>query len=419
MNERLLQYIWQFQCFNRSSLVTEEGEALQVIHPGNYNSNQGPDFLNAKIKIGPTVWAGSIELHLKNSDWKKHRHSSDKNYKNVVLHVIWQKDTDLILPFQTLLMQERVSKLLLNRYRDLMEASAGIPCEKNIHLVNEFTWTSWKERLGVERLQAKTQMIFRYLKLHNYHWEECLWWMIAKNFGIKLNSEAFLAIAQSIPVNILAKHRKQIHQIEALLFGQAGLLDANFEEDYPKLLQREYRLLKNKYSLKPVQATLLFMRMRPGNFPSVRLAQLAMLIHESTHLFSTIRAARSLSAIRALLNITANDYWHYHYNFENPGAFKKKILGTQMAGNIIINTVIPIVFAYGAHQNEQEYKNKALNWLEELGPEKNAITKVFANLGIANKHASDSQALIQLKNEYCNKKLCLECAVGNKLINGV
>jgi Protein of unknown function (DUF2851) len=416
MKERLLQYIWQFQYFNKSELTTAEGEVLQIINAGTYNTNQGPDFIDAQIKIGDTIWAGSIELHINSADWKNHKHTGDKNYKNVILHVVWQHDARVALPFSTLVMGDKVSKLLLKKYDELMVANSFIPCEKMIHQVNDITWLSWKERLLVERLQNKSAIVFDYLKKNNNHWEETFWWMIAKNFGIKVNSGAFEKIAQSIPINILAKSKNQIHQIESLLLGQAGLLEGEFSEDYPKLLQREYQFYKSKYKLRPVQVPLFFLRMRPANFPTVRLAQLAMLVHTSLHLFAKIKESGSLKNIKALLNVTANDYWHYHYVLDEPTVFKKKNLGIQMMENILINTVAPILFAYGQYHKENSYKDKALQWLLEITAEKNAITKGFTALGIDNKNAFDSQALIQLKNEYCSKKRCLDCAVGNALL---
>ena len=416
MTERLLQYIWQFQYYNPVNLITDEGDSLQIIHPGKLNTNQGPDFTDAKIKIGTTVWAGSIELHINNSDWKNHKHTGDKNYKNVILHVIWNKDLSLDLPFPTLVLQDKVPKLLLNRYDDLMNTDSFIPCEKSIHLITGLTWQSWKERILVERLEAKTQNIFGYLKRNNNHWEETFWWLLARNFGIKLNSIAFEKTAQSISINILAKHKDQIHQTEALLFGQAGLLDAVLTEDYPKLLQREYQFLKKKYSLHKAEASMIFLRMRPSNFPTVRLAQLAMLVHKSLHLFSKIKEADAITEIKNLLDVTANDYWHYHYVFDETTGFKKKKLGSQMIENILINTVVPILFAYGLYHDEPVYKEKAIKWLMQIRAEKNTITKGFTVLQIENKTAFDSQALIQLKNEYCNKKRCLDCSVGNKLV---
>ncbi|MEI9957756.1 MAG: DUF2851 family protein [Ferruginibacter sp.] len=268
----------------------------------------------------------------------------------------------------------------------------------------------------VERLQNKSEHIFELLKKNNNHWEETFWWLIAKNFGVKVNSAVFESIARSIPINVLAKHKNQIHQLEALLFGQAGLLKNNFTEDYPTLLQKEYHFLKTKYQLQEVAAPLFFLRMRPANFPSVRLAQLAMLVHSSTHLFASIKESKTIREVKNLLNVTANDYWHYHYMLDEPAAFKKKNMGTQMIDNILINTVVPILFAYGLYHKENAYKDKALQWLMEIKAEKNAITNGFARLRIENKNAFDSQALIQLKNEYCNKKRCLDCAIGNKLL---
>lgn len=419
MTERLLQYIWQLQYFNSNDLITEEGETLQIIKPGTLNTNQGPDFIDAKIKIGNTVWAGSIEIHINSSEWKNHKHSGDKNYKNVILHVVWKNDAELNLPFSTFILQDKVPKLLLKRYDELMNTESFIPCEKNIHLINTLTWQGWKDRLLIERLQTKASIIIEYLHKTNNHWEEVLWWLLAKNFGIKLNSIAFEKTAQSISINILAKHKGQIHQMEALLFGQAGLLQGEFKEDYPKLLQREYRFLQKKYKLQKVEGSLIFLRMRPSNFPTIRLAQLAMLVHESLHLFSKIKESKTLKEIRGLMDVTANDYWHYHYMLDEPSEFKKKKLGHQMIDNILINTVVPVLFAFGHYHSEEAYKEKALQWLLEIKAEKNSITTGFSALLVENKNAFDSQALIQLKNEYCNKKHCLDCSVGNKLISMV
>lgn len=415
MTERLLQFIWQFQYYNRNELTTASGEQLQVIFPGQSNIHQGPDFSDAKIKVNNTLWAGSIELHLKTSDWKKHRHDLDGNYDNVVLHVVWQHD-NVVNNTPVLELASRVSKHLLAKYEELMNSSDFIPCENIIHSVKEITWKSWKERLLAERLIRKSKLVESYLQQTNNHWEETFWWLLCRNFGIKVNADAFEAIARSVPVNILAKHKSQIHQLEALLLGQAGLLDATFEEEYPKLLQREYQFLKKKHQLQLVHQPVHFLRMRPGNFPTIRLAQLAMLVHSSAHLFSRIKEADSIYNVKEWFNITANDYWHYHYSFGEPSSFSKKQLGTSMIENIIVNTVVPMLFAYGNLHAEQSYKDKAIQWLEQLKPEKNSITQGFAALKIENKNAFDSQALIELKNEYCNKKRCLECTIGNSLL---
>jgi hypothetical protein len=416
MNERLLQYIWQFQYFNLTDLTTQQGEKLSIIHGGLLNKNQGPDFLDAKIKTGNTTWAGNIELHILSSDWKNHRHSEDDNYKNIILHVVWKDDADMKLSFPVLELQNRVSKVLLEKYNSLMQSATAIPCEKQISIVDDFIWSNWKQRLLVERLIEKSQPVTAHLTSTNNHWEEVFWRMLAKNFGIKVNAEAFEKIAINLPVNILAKHKNQIQQLEALLLGQANVLIGNFKDDYCTMLQKEYQFLQKKYSLKPIDISLHYLRMRPSNFPTTRLAQLAMLIHQSSHLFSKIIDSSSVKEIKNLLDVTANDYWHYHYLPDEPSQFKKKKLGKQMIDNILINTVVPVLFAYGHYNGENKYKERALAWLEQIAAEKNNITKIFSSAGVALQSAFDSQALIQLKNNYCNHKHCLKCAVGNNIL---
>ena len=419
MTERLLQYIWQFQYFNNSSLQTTDTQPVQVINSGIYNTNQGPDFLNAKIKIDDTIWAGSVELHIHTSDWQEHNHSKDKNYSNVILHVVWNDDVDLKLSFPTLELKNIVPKLLLKKYEELMQDTQFIPCEKQLHRIEPLLMISWKERLLIERLQQKTIYIERLLDKAKMHWEEIFWWMLARNFGIKVNSDAFEKIAQSISINILSKHKAQLIQLEALLMGQSGLLENEFKEDYPVMLQKEYRFLQQKYKLKQVHAPLYFLRMRPANFPTIRLAQLASLIQQSEHLFSQIKETTDFSKIEKLFSVTANDYWHYHYVFDEISSFKKKTLGKQMINNILINTVVAVLYAYGYFNNNESYKNKALHWMANIISEKNSITEGFQSLGVENKTACDSQALIQLKNEYCDHKRCLQCAIGNKILKEI
>lgn len=415
MTERLLQFIWQFQYFNKGELLTTSGETMQIISPGQYNTNQGPDFLDAKIKIGKTTWAGNIELHLLSSDWKKHNHHKDKNYNNVILHVVWEDDfPDYNIP--VLHLKTRVAKVLLQKYETLMNAQGFIPCEKGIAEVKPIVLQSWKERLLAERLTRKATIVETYLNQNNQHWEETFWWLLARNFGIKINADAFEEMARSIPLNILAKHKNQIHQLEALFLGQANLLNGSFTEDYPLMLKREYEFYKAKYKLRPSALTPFFLRMRPGNFPTIRLAQLAMLVHNSAHLFSKIKDADTIDDVNKWFDVTANDYWHYHYRFDEESSFKRKNLGTSMIDNILINTVCTVLFAYGHFHKEQKYKDKSLQWLEEITAESNSVTKGFQHLGVQHKNARDSQALIELKNEYCNKKRCLDCAVGNAIL---
>ena len=415
MTERLLQFIWQFQYFNQGELQSTSGETIQIIFPGKYNTDQGPDFTNAKIKIGKTTWAGNVELHLLSSGWKKHNHHRDRNYDNVILHVVWEDDyPDYNIPVLSL--KSRVAKILLQRYEELMNAQGFIPCEKTIASVKPIVLVSWKERLLAERLIRKSAIVETFLDQNDRHWEETFWWLLARNFGIKINADAFEAMARSIPVNILAKHKNQRHQLEALLMGQSNLLNGKFKEDYPIMLQKEYEFYKSKYNLKQHTYTPFFLRMRPGNFPTIRLGQLAMLIHHSEHLFSKIKETASVKDVKKWLEVTANDYWHYHYRFDEPSLFKKKTLGAAMIDNILINTVCTELFAYGHFNKEQKYKDRALQWLEEISAEINSITKGFQQVGLQSKNAHDSQALIELKNEYCSKKRCLDCAIGNALL---
>ena len=420
MKEDLLQYIWQFQYFNNKELQTTSGEKISILFQGLYNSNQGPDFTGAKIKTGRTLWAGNVELHVNSSDWNIHNHTADANFNNIILHVVWNHDVEIVdahgskLP--ALELQSRVSNLLLDKYRQLMERPQFIPCENQVHQINDLILSHWKQRLLAERLLAKSEKVLKVLLQTNFHWEEAFWRLISANFGLSVNADFFQKIAESIPVATLAKHKNNIHIIEALLFGQAGLLKSAFTEKYPLMLQKEYIFFKKKYSLQTIDGEPFFLRMRPANFPTIRLAQLAVLIHESEHLFSKIKESSDIKDVKNLLAVTANDYWNYHYLFDEETDYKKKTLGQQMVNNIIINTVVPVLYAFGLHHSDVQLKEKAVAWLEKISPEKNRITEGFEHLNFTNKNAFDSQALIQLKNEYCNKKLCLHCAVGNALL---
>ena len=416
MTEKLLQYIWQFQYFNKNELILLGGERLQVIHPGTLNRDQGPDFAQARIKIDETLLAGSVELHIHSSDWIKHKHDGDRNYRNVILHVVWENDLKEIHRLPLLSLQERVPVFLLNQYGDWMEKTGFIPCENSIASVDRLVWEHWIERLVAERLEAKSIRIREFLRNNHQHWEETLWWMLARNFGMKINADAFEAIAQSLPLPLLLKQKHQLHQLEALLFGQAGLLEKTFEESYPRMLQSEYLFLRKKYGLRPILSPIYFLRMRPVNFPTVRLAQLAMLLHKSVNLFSAIKESKSLEELEDLFKVQANDYWHYHYLFDESSNYLPKQLGKQMIHSILINTIAPWFFAYGETMNEPMYKKKSIDWLMEASAEKNHIVSGFQQLGVDCQSAFDSQAILQLKSYYCDQCNCLDCAVGHAVL---
>lgn len=417
MTERLLQYIWQFQYYNKNELTTAAGEDLVIIHPGNYNTHQGPDFTDGRIKVGGNMWVGNIELHVNASDWHRHQHSDDKNYNNVILHVVWNNDEILsrrCIP--TFILCERVAKVLLKQYDNWMKGEYFIPCASTGAKADDLVWVSWKERLIIERLERKSEYVFTLLIKNNFHWEEILWWMMARNFGLYVNADAFGEMAESIPYNLISKHRFQIHHLEALMFGQAGLLDNEFEEKYPLMLKKEYLFLQRKYCLKKINVAVHFLRMRPACFPTVRLAQLAMLMHLTENLFSAIVNAGSVRDIKRLLNITANDYWHYHFIFGQQAGYRPKVLGAAMTNSILVNTVAIILFAYGRYHNEPAYQHKAVEWIAQLPSEHNAMIRKFKSIGIDAISASDSQSLKELKTQYCDKRRCLDCAIANTLL---
>ncbi len=416
MNEKLLQYIWKLQYFQLSRLCSIDGKQVEIQQPGIHNHNQGPDFLDARIRINGTRWAGHVELHVRSSDWALHGHGHDNNYKNVILHVVWDHDADLQLTFPTIELKNKVPKLLLERYSNLMMAPTYIPCDKFIGQVDTFTWTNWQHRLLVERLVEKSTLVSTFLTETKHHWEELCWWLLAKNFGGKINGAAFEKMARSLPLSVLAKHADRLLPLEALLLGQCNLLHGASNDEYMRQLQKEYLFLKKKYALPAIQVPVHFLRMRPSNFPSVRLAQLASLLHRKSHFFSSLLAADTAKEAAALLNVTAGPYWDHHYLPGEDSVFKKKKLGKQALDNILINTAIPLLFAYGHHRDDAIYMEKAIRWLEEVDAENNNITRVFELAGVQVKSAYDSQACIQLKNQYCNSKRCLECAVGNRIL---
>ena len=412
ISERLLQFLWQMQYYNREALSIDTGESLQIIQPGFINSNQGPDFLNARIKIDGTEWVGHVELHTRSALWKVHGHDEDPNYQNVILHVVWEHDSEnSTLPL--LVLENRVPKWILHRYEEWMSTRHSIPCHNFLNDVAHLVWTSWKDRLLVERLLRKSSLLCIWLEETRGNWEEAFWWLIARNFGIKVNEEAFEELARSLPLNLLTRHKSQLLQLEAILLGQGGLLEKNFLETYPNHLQREYRFYQTKYSLQPIRQSLHFLRMRPGNFPTIRLAQLAALIHRSTHLFSKIKEAVQLSDVKAMLELEASEYWQRHYVFDDLAEHKTRKLGREMIANLLINSIIPSLFTYGHLHHEEQFMARAIDWLRLLEPEHNATLKNWEALHVPCENAFDSQALLELRVHYCDKKRCLDCAIGN------
>jgi hypothetical protein len=422
MNEKLMQFIWQSRFIRNGPYHLTDGSQLDIISTGLQNFNQGPDFLDARIKIGPTLWAGNIELHIHASDWYKHKHEADSNYRNIILHVVWVNDQIIYdhccRPIHCFCLQSYVSHLLLERYSDLLSDNPFVkPCHVFLPAMNQLQWLSWKERLVVERLENKARKITIYFKAAKQDWETVTWWLLASNMGLKVNAELFLSVAQAVSLRILANHRNQIHQLEAILMGQANLLNHSFDEQYPILLQKEYQYLQKKYRLESKLIQPAFLRMRPASFPTLRLAQLAKLVQSFDHFFDSFKNAEKISSLKKKLIVMPNDYWLYHYRFDDPGTYMEKGLGNSMVNSILINTVIPLLFSYGMIMKDLRYKEKALNWLMLLGAEQNKVTKEWVNYRVTNHCAFDSQALLELRNSYCKEKRCLNCAVGRSILS--
>jgi hypothetical protein len=417
MNERLLQYIWQFQYYNRRELRTVAGDEVMIINQGTFNTHQGPDFLTARVRIGKNVWAGNVELHVYTSDWEKHSHDDDPNYENVILHVAWRNDGGAVVNrLPTLLLEDRIPAMLVKQYESWMRGAQFVPCENYLSGVDDLVWKSWKDRLLFERLHRKSKVIIQWLAENNFHWEETLWWLLARNMGLVVNADAFEEMARSIPYALLLKNGSQMHLIEALLFGQAGLLDEECETAYFKHLKRDYSFLKRKYGLSPIHLPLHFLRMRPACFPTVRLAQLSAAVKNIPALIAAMLHEEDLAPVRCLLDVEAGKFWDHHFTFSDEAAYYPKKLGRATLDGIILNTIVPLLFTYGERHGEEQCCAKALGWIDGLRAEKNSVTRKFAERGVDCTVAADSQSLVELKSQYCDHRRCLDCAIGNAIL---
>jgi hypothetical protein len=423
MKEEFLQFVWEHHLFGKSNLKTVDGKPLEILSTGRPNYDSGPDFFNARIRIGDTTWAGNIEIHQKSSHWFQHKHNTDPAYNNVVLHVVEHYDKAVAINSEELpTLEISYPPALLENFEQLLKSKKWIACEEKLAIVDPFVLRFWYSSLMIERLQSKTQNILGILSQNTNNWNETFYQLLARNFGMKTNAVPFELLARSLPLQTLSKHKNNLFQIEALLFGQAGLLNETLlGDDYFLSLRNEYSFLYKKYNLSGVDAHLWkFMRLRPVNFPTIRIAQLAALIHQSSALFSRILEIDDLNDIRKLFNVTASEYWDTHYRFNKISAEDKpKHLGENTFQNLVINTIAPLLFVYGEHHMNQRMKDRALNFLEQLPPEQNQITDKWNELGIESRSAFESQALIQLKKEYCENKRCLHCQLGTKIITSI
>jgi len=420
MKEEFLHYLWKFKKFDILNLKTSNGDQITIVNVGQYLELAGPDFFNSQIVIGGQKWAGNVEIHLKSSDWYVHHHERDAAYENVILHVVWEHDTGIFRSNNTeipvLELKNYVDAATITNYQSLMAPKSWIFCERQLKEIGEFTLRNWQERLFFERLERKSKPIYELLEQTSNDWEAALFCLLAKNFGLNTNGEIFLKIAQSLPFSIIRKESFEVENLEALLLGSAGLLDLEKEDNYFKDLKFRYFYLLHKYRIeKKIVEPVQFFKHRPDNFPTIRLSQLANLYHVQQNLFSKISTSNSVKSIYETFEVSASNYWQNHYQFDKESPKKKKKLSKSFIDLIIINTIIPLQFAYAKSQ-AKEISEDLIQLLNEVAPEKNVIMDKFSSFGIKPKNAFESQSLLQLKNEYCNKSRCLECGIGMELL---
>jgi hypothetical protein len=420
MKEDFLHYIWKHKKFKNTNLKTTNGELVEILNLGQHNHNTGPDFFNAQVQIAEQLWAGNLEIHIKSSDWYIHNHETDSNYDNVILHVVWEHDIEIFRKdnseIPTLELKHCVNEDLIQNYQKLMQSQSWINCETDFASVDDFLLYNWLERLYVERLERKSNSIQLLLQNSNNDWEAVLYKMMTKNFGLKVNGESFFSLSNSFEFSILRKLQKDVTNIEALFFGQADLLSEDNLDTYYLDLQKRYSFLKQKFGLNnqgvmPLQ----FFRLRPPNFPTIRLSQLASLYSKQSSLFSKVIDYHTKEDFYKLFKIETSLFWETHYTFSKVSKPSKKKLTKAFIDLVIINTIIPIKFSY-AKANGKQIETVVFDLIKSLKLESNRITSAFLKLKPIEKNALTSQSLIQLKTEYCSKNKCLQCAVGSSLI---
>ncbi|WP_276498173.1 DUF2851 family protein [Pontibacter litorisediminis] len=420
MKEDFLHYIWQHQYFDKTALVTTDGEPLQVLRVGYYNTDAGPDFREAILRVGEVEWLGSVEVHLQASDWHRHQHQHDRKYDQVVLHVVWQADVPVVRTDGTLVpvleLHNRIDLRLLQTYEQLQKSRHAVPCAPLWPEVPEVTKALMLERALVERLEEKGEEVLQLYHGYGNDWEQATYHTLLRGFGFKINQQAFEQLAQSLPFHVVRRHQHNLPQLEALLLGQAGFL-AQAEDAYAQQLQREYTFLQHKHKLQPLpRHQWNFLRMRPANFPTVRLAQLAAALHQHSSLFTKMLEADTVKRYEQLFAATVSEYWQKHYLFGRESKAASKGMGKSSAQNLVINVAVPLLAAYASHSGERVYLEKAVSLLEQLKEESNKYTRLYQELGWKAKSAADNQAALGLYKRYCHPVNCMRCAVGNKIM---
>ncbi|WP_341225963.1 DUF2851 family protein [uncultured Arcticibacterium sp.] len=418
MKEDFLHYLWQYQKFEKTILQTENGEEITVLKTGFHNTDSGPDFKEARVRIAEVEWAGSVEIHLKASDWNLHKHQYDAAYENVILHVVWEHDVDIRnvadKPIPTLVLKPNTNLALLHQYQNLIDGQDEIPCFHQFEKVPDIKKFSMLEKALMQRMQRKGEEITQRFEDLGNDWEEVTYQILLRNFGFKLNNEAFLSLAEKLPFKVLRKYANSIFKTEALLFGMAGFLVVDLDE-YGEKLKTEFEFLARKHGLvdeKMKAASWKFMRTRPANFPTVRLSQIASLLTQSKSLFSTLIESHDFKILVKFFQAKPSEYWRKHYHFGKESSRDFKGIGLSSIHNLIINTAVPVLVAYAKQIDNHELVEKALGLLEEIPAEKNRITKFWNSIDLETKTMFDSQGSIELYNEFCQKRKCLSCGVG-------
>lgn len=414
-DEKLLQFIWQRQLFHKTSLYTQDGELVKVVSPGIFNTNQGPDFLDARIFIDDVLFAGHVEIHISDKDWFRHGHETDPHYQNVILHVVWQFENAPLPQFAVLELQHIVSHLLVEQYRQWMLLDNTLPCASNLSQVNTLVWMNWLERLSVARLERKTKPILVRLVEVNYHWNQLLWECCAKLFGGKINGDLFESVAQQLSYEKLIRV-DDLFSIESILLGQMNLLQTEEVDAVP--FQKEYHFWKQKWQLESNAMTASFLRMMPAGFPTIRAAQLAAFIHQLSTFFSFLVSKPSLELMDEKLNFKIHSYWNQHYQFgKKSDSSHSQFLSKDFKQLLVINVFAPILFLYGKYKEDESYVEVVLDWLQALPSERNKWITFWKQVGVRSSNALDSQALLELKTQYCDQKRCLSCAIGCAILD--
>jgi hypothetical protein len=419
--ESYLHYVWPFQFFTKTSLTSCDGKPINIIDPGILNRDAGPDFLNAKIEIDQLFWHGPVEIHCHSSDWLKHNHSADPNYQKVILHVVWNKDTDIIIKGEnvpTLELKERIHPSLLNRFYTFFKSKISIPCQPYFERIDALHKHNMLDKAFASRLSNKSLQIFELLNANRNSWDETTYQLLGKSFGFKLNSEVFLQLCSCTPYRVVKKISHNPKALEALFFGQAGFLAFPGKGKYQQELRKEYEYLQSKFSISSQieEHHWKFLRLRPNNFPTVRIAQLCALLHKEHRLFAFLLQKGNLKELKEFLRVSAGSFWDSHFHFNKSSPSKPKTLGERSVNTLIINTVAPLLFAYGEYIDDPSFKERAQELLQNIPKEHNRITRVMVSAGFSNQNAYESQGLLELYHGFCKQKKCLYCNIGTSIL---